>query len=203
MKEAQKTIKHSGSARMFENEWLEKMTRSHFLIPLSILTTIALTLGYWGYYQIGFSLQQIALWSLAGFFSWTLAEYILHRFVFHMAEDLPIKKKIQYTFHGVHHEYPKDKDRIVMPPVGALLIGSVIFLLFYLTIGNYTFAFGPGFLIGYVSYAFVHYAIHAYKPPRNFLKWLWVNHSIHHYKQPDKAYGVTSPLWDYIFRTMP
>jgi sterol desaturase/sphingolipid hydroxylase (fatty acid hydroxylase superfamily) len=119
-----------------------------------------------------------------------------------MSEDKKWKKFIAYTFHGIHHEYPKDKDRIVMPPAGAILIGSIIFGLVWLIMQDYAFAFAPGFLLGYVTYAFVHYAIHAYQPPKNFLKWLWIYHSIHHYKHPDKYFGVSSPFWDLVFGSM-
>ena len=69
--------------------------------------------------------------------------------------------------------------------------------------GDFVFAFLPGFLVGYASYLFVHYIVHAYAPPKNFFKALWVNHSIHHYKDNTVVFGVSSPLWDYVFRTMP
>ncbi|MDE0470592.1 MAG: sterol desaturase family protein, partial [Ekhidna sp.] len=69
--------------------------------------------------------------------------------------------------------------------------------------GNLVFGFLPGFLIGYASYLWVHYMVHAFQPPKNFWRTLWVHHGIHHYKQPHRAFGVSSPLWDLIFRTMP
>ncbi len=120
-----------------------------------------------------------------------------------MDNDKGWKRWITYTFHGIHHEYPKDKDRIVMPPAGAILISTIIFGGFWLILQDYAFAFVPGFLLGYLAYAFIHYAIHAYQPPKNFLRWLWIYHSIHHYKHPDKYFGVSTPLWDYIFNTVP
>jgi sterol desaturase/sphingolipid hydroxylase (fatty acid hydroxylase superfamily) len=68
--------------------------------------------------------------------------------------------------------------------------------------GDFVFAFLPGFLVGYASYLGVHYMVHAYQPPKNFLKTLWINHSIHHYKDGEIVFGVSSPLWDYIYGTM-
>jgi sterol desaturase/sphingolipid hydroxylase (fatty acid hydroxylase superfamily) len=44
--------------------------------------------------------------------------------------------------------------------------------------------------------------VHAFQPPKNFFKVLWVNHSIHHYKDGEVVFGVSSPLWDYIYGTM-
>jgi sterol desaturase/sphingolipid hydroxylase (fatty acid hydroxylase superfamily) len=58
-------------------------------------------------------------------------------------------------------------------------------------------------VLGYAGYLFVHYIVHAYPPPKNRLKQLWINHSVHHYKDGKKAFGVSPPLWDYVFGTMP
>ncbi|HYI76223.1 MAG TPA: fatty acid hydroxylase, partial [Chryseolinea sp.] len=44
--------------------------------------------------------------------------------------------------------------------------------------------------------------VHAFAPPKNFLKRLWINHGTHHYKNGEMIYGVSSPLWDYIYGTM-
>lgn len=194
---------NNGTTRLFNNPVLERLTRAHYSVTLAILVAIATFLLYWSGVRIGFSTGTMIALFLAGYFGWTLAEYLLHRFVFHMAPTNKIKNAIQYTLHGVHHEYPKDKSRIIMPPAGALLIGGVLFLMFWIPMQQYAFAFVPGFLMGYVTYAFMHYAIHAYQPPKNFLRVLWVNHGIHHYKDDDRGFGVSSPLWDFIFGTLP
>ena len=193
----------SGTRRLFKNAFHEKLTRAHYSVTLSMLAVISGFMIYWSVTQIQFSGGLITGLFFIGFFSWTLAEYALHRFLFHMAPDNKIKAAVQYTLHGVHHEYPKDKSRIIMPPAGALLIGSVLFFIFWLPLQDYAFAFVPGFLTGYITYAFMHYAIHAYQPPKNFMKVLWINHGIHHYKDDDKGFGVSSPFWDFIFGTLP
>jgi sterol desaturase/sphingolipid hydroxylase (fatty acid hydroxylase superfamily) len=104
--------------------------------------------------------------------------------------------------HGVHHEYPRDRDRLFMPPVPSVIISGIVFGLMYLVMGWQALAFFPGFILGYMLYASMHYAIHAYAPPR-FLKALWRNHHLHHYKTPEKGFGVSSVLWDVIFGTVP
>jgi sterol desaturase/sphingolipid hydroxylase (fatty acid hydroxylase superfamily) len=48
----------------------------------------------------------------------------------------------------------------------------------------------------------MHFAIHAFAPPK-FLKALWRNHHLHHYKAEDKGFGVSSVIWDVVFRTVP
>jgi sterol desaturase/sphingolipid hydroxylase (fatty acid hydroxylase superfamily) len=105
--------------------------------------------------------------------------------------------------HGVHHEYPKDKQRLAMPPIMSITIGTVLLFVFRLFLGDLVFAFLPGFLVGYACYLCVHYILHIFKPPNNKLRVLWSIHAVHHYKDQTKAYGVTSPLWDYVFGTMP
>jgi sterol desaturase/sphingolipid hydroxylase (fatty acid hydroxylase superfamily) len=140
---------------------------------------------------------------LAGFLALTLVEYIMHRFVFHLKPEGPRSEKFAYTVHGVHHEYPKDKDRLAMPIPLSLVISTMFYFIFFWIMGNLVYGFLPGFLMGYATYLWVHYSVHAFKPPKNFLKILWIHHGIHHYKDPDHAFGVSSPLWDYIFGTMP
>jgi len=111
------------------------------------------------------------------------------------------KRKAQYHMHGIHHEFPKDKDRLAMPPLLSAMLAMGFFLLFYSLMHTKVFGFLPGFMTGYASYLLVHYIIHAYPPPKNFFKELWVNHAIHHYKDDTVIFGVSSPLWDYIFGT--
>ena len=89
-----------------------------------------------------------------------------------------------------------------MPPVPSMVVAAIIFYLMYLAMGWYAMAFFPGFLFGYLMYGSMHFAIHAFAPPR-FLKALWRNHHLHHYKHPDKGFGVSSVLWDVVFRTVP
>ena len=84
-----------------------------------------------------------------------------------------------------------------------LVLSSFFFFLFKLIMGNFAFAFLPGFVVGYAAYLWVHYMVHAFQPPKNFFKILWVHHGIHHYKDQENAFGVSSPFWDVIFGTMP
>jgi 4-hydroxysphinganine ceramide fatty acyl 2-hydroxylase len=194
---------HKGTAQLFQNPVLERLTRTHIAVPISIFIIIAIGLLTYGFIH-GFInvLSAIGLF-LLGWFMFTFLEYMAHRYLFHMDTDTEIKKNIQYTFHGNHHDYPKDKDRLAMPPIMSLFIASLFFFIFKLIFGTFVFGIVSGLLFGYAIYLFVHYAVHAYAPPKNFLKTLWIHHSIHHYKNDDKAFGVSSPLWDWVFGTMP
>ncbi len=194
---------HKGRAQIFDNPVLERLTRTHIALPISIFVVIATGLVYYGVTH-GFIgvIEALALF-VAGWLLFSLLEYVAHRFLFHMDTNTPAKAKIQYTFHGNHHDYPKDKDRLAMPPIVSVFIASLLFFVFKLVFGVFVFGILAGVLFGYAMYLFVHYAVHAYAPPKNFLKTLWVHHSIHHYKDPSVAYGVSSPLWDYVLGTMP
>lgn len=158
---------------------------------------------YYGATEMGLHGAMMVLVFLLGFLLFTLLEYVAHRYIFHMEPTNKVKAKVQYNVHGVHHEYPNDKDRLAMPPILALLYVALFFVIFQFLLAKYVYAFVPGLLMGYSMYLAVHYAVHAFQPPKNFLKVLWVHHAIHHYKDPEVAFGVSSPLWDYVFATMP
>ena len=197
-----KRPKHKGSPQLFKNPILEKLTHTHISMPLIIFSVISAALIYYGIIEKGFETPQMILLFFAGLFFFTFVEYIMHRYLYHIPATSERKKKISYTMHGVHHDYPKDKSRLAMPPVLSLVVATVLFIIYRVVLGDYVFGFLAGFLIGYAGYLAVHYSVHAFKVPSNFLKVLWHHHSIHHYREPDRAFGVSSPLWDHIFRTM-
>ncbi|MCS6967232.1 MAG: sterol desaturase family protein [Cytophagales bacterium] len=195
--------KNSGTKQLFQHPVLERLTRTHIAVPISLFVTIAIVLVYYGATYTDLSIGQLMGLFFTGVVVFSFVEYNVHRYVFHMATDTPRKAKIQYTMHGVHHEYPKDKSRLAMPPVLSFTIAVILAGILYFLMGKYMFGFLPGFLVGYSAYLFIHYAVHAFAPPKNFLKILWIHHGIHHYKDANKAFGVSSPLWDWVFRTMP
>ena len=190
-------------SRDFKNPLLEKLSRTHISVPLTIFSAYSSALLYYSITYTELSLLITCSLFGLGLLAFTLTEYLVHRYVFHMGTYTKLGKKIQYTIHGMHHEYPKDKTRLAMPPIASVTLATALLLIFRLVMGNLVFSFLPGFLLGYAGYLFVHYIIHAYQSPKNVFKILWIHHSIHHFKKNERAFGVSSPLWDYIFRTMP
>lgn len=194
-------IKNKGQARLFESQYLEVLTKTH---PLIIWGMYLPVIGYMLYYSntvLGFSLGRVAMVFLGGLFFWTLFEYIMHRFIFHFVTEDPRMRRFVYVLHGNHHEYPRDKQRLFMPPVPSLIISSILFALQYLLLSKAAFMFFPGFILGYLVYGSMHYAIHAWNPPFKFMKPLWRNHHLHHYKNDDKGFGVSTAFWDRVFGT--
>lgn len=203
MNHSKSTPKDKGTTQLFKNPILEKLTRTHISIPITVLSGAAAGLIAYALYHNLVSAYSIILFFLIGFFLFTLTEYLMHRYLYHIEPKTESRKKFQYTIHGIHHDYPNDKERLAMPPIVSVVLATILFLLFYLILGKYAYGFAPGFFFGYSTYLFVHYSVHAFTPPKNFLRQLWVHHSIHHYKQPERAFGVSSPFWDFIFGTMP
>jgi sterol desaturase/sphingolipid hydroxylase (fatty acid hydroxylase superfamily) len=194
--------KNRGTKRLFHNPILEKLSRTHVSVPLTIFFVYSVTLLYWSITHTTLSAELTTLMFILGALLFTLMEYLVHRYIFHMGTYTKWREKLQYTIHGVHHEFPKDKERLAMPPLVSVTISTLLLLFFRLILGDLTFAFLPGFLVGYAYYLSIHYIVHVYQPPKNFLKHLWINHAVHHYKHGEYVFGVSSPLWDYVFGTM-
>ncbi len=195
-------IKNKGQARLFRNDYMEMMTKTHPVVIYSLYFPVIAFMLYYGASYKGVAIWLEVLLFICGALAWSLFEYIMHRHLFHMMVKSPRAQRFVYTMHGVHHEYPRDKERLFMPPVPSIILACVIFFIMKTLIGWNALAFFPGFLFGYMMYGSMHFAIHAFAPPK-FMKALWRNHHLHHYKAPDKGFGVSSVLWDIIFRTVP
>ncbi len=195
--------KNEGTDELFRNTLLEKFTRTHIAVPVTMHLLITAVVTYWALRQHSFFI--FILLFAAGWFFWTFCEYWVHRYVYHVHTEKKWLLKIQHMGHGIHHQYPKDPTRLAMPPLPALVLILVFFGIFWLIMGSYAIAFLPGFLFGYTVYISLHYAQHRFKPPKfPPLNRLWKIHMLHHYKYPgDKAFGVSTSLWDTVFGTMP
>lgn len=189
------------SVPLFKNKWLDSLTRTHIAIPVSMFFLYAIALLYYTKVATDLTTLQVTSLYITGFLFFTFAEYMVHRHVYHLPGTTEKRAKFAYTMHGIHHDYPKDKQRLAMPPAMSVAVGTILFFLFELILDKFSFSFLAGFLSGYAFYLLVHYSIHIFLPPNNMFKALWVNHALHHYGKSDTMFGVSSPLWDYIFGT--
>ena len=189
--------------KMFDNPLIDSLSKTHIAYPLTIFYGLAVILLIYTIYSGILPAMTSILAFVLGFFFFTLIEYTIHRYAYHMHERTPFRKKMVYIMHGMHHDQPKDKQRLAMPPFLSIILAAVFFLIYWAIMGKFGMPFTAGFMAGYATYLCVHYSVHAFRPPKNFMKILWVHHAIHHYQDPNVAYGVSSPLWDVIFRTMP
>lgn len=197
------TMKTSSSSKqLFENPFLERFSRSNAIAVISALFILAFIVFLYGLYIQVMAIPSQIAWLLIGLLVFSFAEYLIHRYVFHHG-NYREGKSWQSKFHGIHHDIPSDRERLTLPMPLALAVSSLVFFLFKFLMGSLAYGFFPGFISGYALYLLVHYWIHTRKPPRNRLKVLWRNHHIHHHVNEHKAYGVTTPFWDWVFGTLP
>lgn len=200
-------VPRRGSPRMFRVDWIEKhLSRVR---PWQVLVVWApVSLWFLGRAvqvpSVGLS-GAIGLF-LAGLAAWTLLEYVLHRWVFHFVPNpaSEFQRDLAFLIHGVHHDWPYDPDRLVMPPVVAAVLAFAIGFPLRALLGPALFpgAFA-GLVAGYVWYDLTHYAVH-HRPQRTaFGRMQRRNHLVHHFAQPEARYGVTTPIWDLCFGTYP
>jgi 4-hydroxysphinganine ceramide fatty acyl 2-hydroxylase len=196
-------ISNKGTAQLFSNQGLERLSRTPFALPVVFyfLVAIAATI----YYSEKFDPELLSdvLLFLAGMLAFTLVEYIIHRFIFHFNATSEKQREVQYSIHGVHHQFPKDKDRLVMPPVISIVLAAGFYFLFRLIFSEQGLMFFAGFSSGYSLYLLIHYAVHRFRPPKNFFRFWWKHHSLHHYYESEGFFSVSFPFWDIVFGTMP
>ena len=208
------------SVRMFRSGLLERFSHVHPAVPHVIYVPLVAGLLWTARTTRGTT----ALLFVAGLVLWTLAEYLLHRHVFHapdhimaethdvvarLAPDEPVlpalpswRHRSYFIAHGVHHEYPSDSSRLVMPPGASVPIAIGTWLLFRAVLGPlYAPAPFAGFVAGYLVYDTTHYAVHHFGMPTAWGRYLKKRHARHHYVDADSDYGVSSPLWDLVFGT--
>ncbi len=191
-----------GAIRLFENPLLERLSK---ISPVTVLLVYSPLIihGIWRSFAVGVPALTFLVLFLSGVAFWTLFEYFFHRYVFHFTPRGEFQKRVSFLFHGVHHQYPNDKKRLVMPIALSLLIAIVLFAVFSLLFGSWTWAFSSGFALGYLAYDMTHYSIHHFKPPRvKYLKNVWKSHIDHHFRDSTKGYGVSSSFWDRVFGTL-
>ncbi len=203
-------INHSDvPIRLFKSDFLEFFTH---ISPVAVLVIWAPVVAYFLIRAIrnvlaGGAWLIIPVGFIAGVAIWTFAEYTLHRFLFHYHAKGERAQRIFFLFHGVHHAQPQLKTRLVMPPVVSIPLAAIFYGLFYLVVA--VLLKGPqwveplfaGFMVGYLAYDLIHYATHHFKMRSGYWKYIKRYHMAHHFKAPNALYGVSSPIWDYVFKT--
>ena len=116
---------HEGSYKsiqVFKNPFLEKFTHVEPIVPLLIWGPVVGWLIWRSFAVHELPFREVMGLGLIGVFSWTLAEYILHRFVFHYKFESPLGQRLHFLIHGLHHDDPLDATRLVMPPVASVIL---------------------------------------------------------------------------------
>lgn len=195
----------AASPRIFKSDFLDFFSRSPWWTVPLVWLPVSAALFWYGFTHLGdlpFAMFLAA--TVAGWLGWTFSEYWLHRMVFHWNPEAGWGQKFHFIIHGVHHVYPHDRYRLVMPPAANLLLSGPFGAFFYFLLGSALFfPFFGGYLAGYVQYEITHYAVHHFKWKNPVFKGLKRHHLLHHHSAAfeDKKFGVSSTLWDRVFGT--
>ena len=200
---SERTSTLSDSPDLFENSFLNFFSRVHPAVPAVIFIPI-IAVMYWLSFIDGMNVVPVIGLTAAGIVIWTLSEYWLHRLLFHWHPKFKGGDQLNFIIHGVHHDHPNDRMRLVMPPAVGLPLAALFLGAFVLIFGTPAgYAGFAGFLIGYLVYDYTHYYVHHFVPKTRAGKRIREHHMRHHFQDHRFGYGVSSPFWDYIFRTVP
>ncbi|CAH0551932.1 unnamed protein product [Brassicogethes aeneus] len=197
--------------RLFENPILENLTITPWYIvpliwiPVTFLFVLYGTKNYYSHTK-GSSILEPAVCVALGLILWTLIEYSLHRWVFHMEPSgrSQILIYMHFAIHGLHHKVPFDSRRLVFPPFPAAILTFLIYkLLSFITPDHFLLLLLAGGLLGYVVYDMIHFYLHYGSPSENsYFYFMKRYHNQHHFVHSDIGFGISSMLWDKVFGTV-
>ena len=224
-------------ARLFGPDFLEMFTRTPWYVVPMVWVPVAAAIFYRATTQFQAShgdtplaVTQTTLCWAVGVVIWTILEYVLHRFLFHIDSVLPDRPfflMLHFLLHGVHHYLPMDRLRLVMPPLLFFVLSypftQLAHVLFPRAVANGIISgsfsmckspprsIHPGLHSSSsdlypsscidVVYDCMHYALHHTKLPQ-YMREMKQYHLEHHYKNFELGFGVTSKIWDYVFGTV-
>jgi sterol desaturase/sphingolipid hydroxylase (fatty acid hydroxylase superfamily) len=139
--------------------------------------------------------------AIFGMITWTLAEYLLHRFLGHELVKLKKYSKF-YREHAKHHfifnYFVSGKDKAM----AFLKVGPVLFLISAaVSDPQHAVVFTLSFLGGYLVYELIHRRLHLVAPPNRFAAYMRAHHLYHHFVDENMNHGVLTDFWDRVFGT--
>jgi dihydroceramide fatty acyl 2-hydroxylase len=198
-----RTHQLSASPQLFDSSFLNFFSRVHPAIPAIVFVPTVVAMEWLGADR-GIEAFQLVLLTIGGLGIWTLTEYWLHRLIFHWEPDNVAGRRMHFIIHGVHHDHPNDRLRLVMPPAVSIPLGVLFFLGFSAIFGSPdAYPLFAGLIAGYLVYDYTHYHLHHHRPRTKLGHRLREQHMRHHFQDHRYGFGVSSPLWDVIFRTLP
>jgi dihydroceramide fatty acyl 2-hydroxylase len=199
----ERTARLSASPPLFDNRLLDFFSRIHPSVPAIIFVPVV-GVGIWLGVDGGYGALAVIGFVALGLLIWTLTEYWLHRLFFHWEPKFRGGDRLHFIIHGVHHDHPNDAMRLVMPPAVSVPLAALFLGLYVLAFGTpHAFPAFAGFILGYLTYDYMHYHLHHHVPRTNFGKRLRTHHMRHHFQDHRYGFGVSSPLWDAIMGTLP
>jgi sterol desaturase/sphingolipid hydroxylase (fatty acid hydroxylase superfamily) len=173
------------------------------LVPFICYVPMASTLCLWAWGDAAVpAVAKPALVAL-GMLSWTLIEYLMHRFLLHYRPQAPALLEIVEMLHLGHHRNPRDEAKITVPVFGSLPIAGTLLVVFRLVAGSWQVAalLLAGTIAGYLYYELVHFWIHCGARCQRWLRQPRANHYFHHFRDQRRCFGVSTSLWDLMLGT--
>jgi cyclopropane-fatty-acyl-phospholipid synthase len=142
-----------------------------------------------------------------GVASWTLVEYLVHRYVLHGVFPKgpgPVRRGLHYLFdasHADHHARPWD-GMYINGHVDTLFAAAVMVPLSLLAPPYTASAWVATLLFCYAAEEWVHHATHFWNFRFAYFQYIRRRHLYHHSRHgTGLAYGITSGIWDWVLHT--
>ncbi|CAL1536525.1 unnamed protein product, partial [Lymnaea stagnalis] len=186
--------------RLFESDLAEMLTKaSWWFVPITWVPVVLFmifssyrhlsqTPEVWPENALGLQHGPLSMPFLfvIGLIVWTLLEYIIHRWLFHLKPPANnhFLIRLHFSLHGQHHKSPMDPKRLVFPPLPASFFAVPFYFLcttmFPIGMAQVVFS---GIVSGYMAYDLIHYYIHhGGQPFLSYFQRLKTYHTLHHYK---------------------
>jgi sterol desaturase/sphingolipid hydroxylase (fatty acid hydroxylase superfamily) len=185
---------------MFQRDWVDFFSRTHWAaVPILFLPGAAVPFVHGlEVAHVGVAVSIVVFF--LGVVAWTLSEYWLHRSFFHWQPAGRWGERLHFWVHGVHHRWPNDRFRLVMPPAVGIFLYVLCLGLFHGLLGpRWSWPFFSGYVFGYVFYDVTHYYLHHGKPRSGYWRRLRRHHLLHHFKDDRSRFAVSNDLWDRVF----
>ena len=174
-------------------ELIRKLGSSTFNYWFGYVANAALVVWLVSHGAHGLGRLELAGFAVTGLFAWTLAEWLLHRYLYHLWPSFLAEG------HALHHERPR--ALIGVPWYLTTIAIVLLFELLALALRPASTGVVMGFAwLGYIFYCLAHHGSHHWQLPRGWLKTMKRHHLLHH-AHPDYNWGFTTPLWDHVFAT--
>lgn len=141
--------------------------------------------------------------------SWHLQERLLHEYFLHMKArrflSSALMKRLS-THHRQHHRDPWQTQTLFIATRAYLFTipSVVVVLLVVMRDLRLTLTGSFAYFLTLLCYEWVHCLIHtSYLPRSDWYRRRWWNHRLHHFKDSRHWFGITSPMWDTVFRSRP
>lgn len=134
----------------------------------------------------------LVLYGLGNGVVWTFNEYLIHRLVLH---------RLMYSmYHKIHHVYWNQAMFSQQWFIFAAMFAYYRAFLYCFgeVITRKMFVFVP---LYYVMFEWVHFVSHEARERRPVFVWIKYYHRLHHLDET-RNYGITTPLWDWVFGTL-